>query len=288
MNFRKILSITFIFFLAFTVEAFSLSPAEKAKKNYQFTLLLIRTFRIPVENFAPSENLSQYDKIKEAFFEARENFYGQNYVVAYQKYATMKADLIPFATDLAQNYLTRTKDLLDAATKYSANLLTDYTKSTPILRDIKEPRNPVRNEQVYKDDYTPKTYHLFYHGRIIETYIKEGYSTYYQAKNLFDDPEIEYMKQNEKRSPEDMDYILERYLSIIKLCRTSKQYGVEVYKLYNINDLADLSAQNNNISTINLDPTIDVRIPDKYRIDAVDNRNLVYKGKKEEQTDKKE
>ncbi|MDR3237039.1 MAG: hypothetical protein LBT84_00885, partial [Spirochaetia bacterium] len=63
---------------------------------------------------------------------------------------------------------------------------------------------------------------------------------------------------------------------------------VEVYKLYNINDLADMSAKNNNMATINLDPTIDERIPDKYRIDAVDNRNLVYKGKKEEQADKKE
>jgi len=282
MNFRKTFPIILILLLFFTIDAFSLSPGEKAKKNYQFTLFIIRTLRIPVENFAPEETLSQYDKIKESFFTARENFYGRNYDEAYRQYASMKAELIPFATDLAQNYLTRTKDILDTAARDTQELITDFTKTAPILRDIQKPYDPVRKEEVYKDKYTPRNYHLFYHGRIVETYVKEGYAAYYQAKNLFDDPEIEYIKQNEKKTPEDMDYILERYMSIIRLCRTAKQYGIEIYKLYNLSDLSEMSEKYENLNLPNLDPTFDDRIPERYRVDAVDNRNLVYKGKKED------
>ncbi|MCL1910684.1 MAG: hypothetical protein FWG13_00560 [Leptospirales bacterium] len=282
MNFRKILPIALILLLFFTIDAFPLSPGEKAKKNYQFTLILIRTFRIPVENFAPEVTLSQYDKIKESFFAARENFYGKRYDEAYKQYTSMKTELLPFATDLAESYLTRTKDLLDMAARDTAELLTDFTKSTPILRDIQKPYDPLRREEVYKDNYTPRNFHLFYHGRIIETYVKEGYAAYYQAKDLFDDPEIEYIKQNEKRTPEDMDYILEKYLNIIKICRQAKQYGIEIYKLYNLSDLDQMSGQDENLNLQNIDPTFDIRIPEKYKIDAIDNRNLVYKGKREE------
>ena len=281
MNFRKILPIISILLLFFTIDAFSLSPGEKAKKNYQFTLILIRTFRIPVENFAPQETLSQYDEIKKSFFAARENFYGKNYDEAYRQYTSMKTDLLPFVTDLAQNYLTRTKELLDMAAKDTEELITDFTKTTPILRDIQRPYDPVRREEVYKDKYSSKNFHLFYNGRTIETYIKEGYATYYQAKNLFDDPEIEYIKQNEKKTPEDMDYILEKYLNVIKLCRTAKQFGIEIYKLYNLSNLSEMSEKYENLNLQNIDPTYDERIPEKYRVDAVDNRNLVYKGKKD-------
>jgi len=281
MNFRKIFPIISVLILFFTIDAFPLSPGEKAKKNYNFTLVLIRTFRIPVENFAPEGTLGQYDKIKEAFYAARENFYGKNYNEAYRQYASMKTDLLPFAADLAQSYLKRTKDILDTATKDTGELLTDFTKTTPILRDIQQPYDPIKKEAVYNDKYTPGNYHLFHYGRVIETYIKEGYAAYYQARGLFDDPEIEYMKQNEKKTPEDMDYILERYMNIIKLCRTAKQYGIEIYKLYTLNDLAKISEKFENWSFPEIDPTFDERIPEKYRVDAVDNRNLVYKGKKD-------
>ncbi|MCL2025512.1 MAG: hypothetical protein FWG92_01755 [Leptospirales bacterium] len=281
MNFRKTLTIMTILFLFFTIDAFPLSPGEKARQNYQFTLLLIRTFRIPVENFAPQEALGEYDKIKEAFFAAREHFYGRNYVEAQNQYMSMKLNLIPFAADLTQNYLTRTKEILDMAAKDTEELLFDFTKSTPILRDIRKPYDPIRREEVYTGKHTPQNYHLFHNGRIIETYIREGYAAYYQAKNFFDDPEIEYIRQNEKRTSSEIDYVLERYMGIIRLSRTAKQLGIEAFKLYNLSKLSEMSEKHENLNLHNIDPTYDERIPEQFRVDAVDNRNLVYKGKKD-------
>lgn len=283
MNFRKCLSTIFILcFLFTTIEAFSISQAEVAKKNYQFTLYLIRSLQVPVENFTTGDNRAKYDNIKKAFFSAREDYYGRNYDEAAKKYKAMKTELIPFILELAQSYLTRTKELIDVAAKDTEDLSTDFTRDSPFRRIITTPRNPVDNETVYYGKYNERNYHLFRKSSTLESYIRASYETYFRAKFLLDDPEIEYImqKEGEKQTSGELDYVIKKYIDVITLCRDSKQFAIEIYKVKNVHDLTAIATKYD-IATINLDPFLDDRIPAEYKIDALDNRNMVYEVRKE-------
>ena len=283
MNFRKSLSIAFtICFLFISMEAFSISQGEVAKKNYQFTLYLIRTLEVPVANFTTGDNRSKYDNIKTAFFSAREDFYGRNYDDAAKKYRTMKIELIPFALELAQSYITRTKVILDVTSKATEDLLTDFTRTSPFRRIITTPRNPIDNEEVYYGKYNEKNYHWFRYSATLESYIRASYETYFQAKFLLEDPEIEYImsKEESKITSNELDFVITKYINAITLCRQAKQFAIEVHKLQKVHDLTDIAVKYD-VATLNLDPFLDDRIPFDFRIDALDNRNMIFQVRKE-------
>lgn len=269
-----------ILIVAFASDAFSLSTIEKAKMNYASTLVMMTDIRVSVENFAEDAGKSTFQKIRDLFFSAREDYFGRNYVTAFEKYTAMKVELLPFMEELCQGYLTRTKEILDAAAKETADMTFDFRRNAPFRQYFFQPYDPVKRQKFYITPYNARNYHLFKDKQALESYMQLGYEKYFDAKRIFEDPEIEYRKSLEKKTPNDLDYVLENYSNVIKLCRQSKQYGIEIYKLFRINDLADIGAKYD-ISTINLSPVIDERIPEEYRIDAADNHRLVFSSEKE-------
>ena len=52
-------------------------------------------------------------------------------------------------------------------------------------------------------------------------------------------------------------------------------YGLEIHKILNINKLGDI-LRKYNLTAQRLNPIFDDRIPEDYKLDAIDNKKLIY------------
>jgi hypothetical protein len=73
----------------------------------------------------------------------------------------------------------------------------------------------------------------------------------------------------------NLEYIINRYIDVIKFCRRAKQYGIEIYKIRRVNQLGDI-IRKYDLNQKQLVPIYDDRIPKDYKVDAIDNMNLLY------------
>lgn len=256
-------------------DAFAVSVAEKAKKDFQTSFIMVRDLRVMVANFSPEEGQSTYGKIRELYYSAKEDYYGRNYLNAYNKYLEMKNMLRPFAEELSKSYLERTKTVIDACAKENIDIMFDYNRLAPFRTYFFLPYDPVKKKKFYFPPYNARDYHLFKDTPTIENYLKKSYENYFLAKEILENPELEYIKSNEKRTPKDLEYAIEQYMTVIRLCRESKHMGLEAVKLKKVNDLPEIG-QKYNTGTINLNPVYDDRIPQDYKLDAADNQGLIY------------
>ena len=277
MKFRKILSaIISVSFMFLTTNAFSVSATVKAERDYQYTLGILRKLQTSIENFSTEEKKSQYDKIKNQFNSAGEDYYGRNFINAVIKYKALKTDMIPFIEAIAKEYLDRTKMILDSTAKDSFDVMVDFDKNSSFGRYFHKPFDPLKDNKPYNDKYTSSDYHLFKDAKQIENYLKEGYSYYHYSKRLFEDPEIELLKNKSKKiTSKNLDYIIDRYINVIKFCRHAKQFGIEIHKIRKINDLGNIMLKYD-LNYKKLSPIYDDRIPNDFKVDAVDNLNLLY------------
>ena len=224
-----------------------------------------------IENFGDEETRNKYAYMKSLFQESGENLYGQNYSYSYEKFRKLKSELIIIMEKIAQSYLDRTKMILDSTAKNSFDIMINYSRRGSMAAYFVRPFDPLRDVKPYDE----KDYHLFYNREFIENYMKEGYKKYHRAKNLFNDPEIEVTKNRRNLQSESLNYIIDQYYTVINICRESKQYGVEIYKILNDSKLGD-SIIKYNISADRIDPIFDARIPDDYKVDANDNIRLIH------------
>jgi hypothetical protein len=253
-----------------------MSTIEKAQKEYRYNLTILRSIKVMVENFPDDGIKSKYEGAQKKFQEASELYYGQKFSDSYLKFRVVKEDLIKLMQQLAKIYLDRTKEILDSTSKDAFDIIIKYGKNSGEITYFRKPFDPLYDVKPYSE----KNYH-FYHDRSkIESFLKEGYKRYQEALAYFNDPEIEYIKNKKNISTETLNYILDRYLLSIFLCRESKQLGIEIHKIGIKQE--EIKDQKNRLSAAFFSgqyvlPIYDTRIPEKFKVDANDNMELMHK-----------
>jgi hypothetical protein len=171
--------------------------------------------------------------------------------------------------------MLRTKEILDSISKESFDILIQYGKSSGLAAYFKRPYDPVYDSK----PYNPKNYHLFHNKQRIETFLKNGYKKYKDAVDYYNDPEIKILLKKKNLPSKNLNYIIERYMAAISLCREAKQLGIEIYKIgitqHELEAPEQKPARTHTLGQF-VDPIYDQRIPDKYKVDANDNLKLIH------------
>jgi len=250
---------------------FAISTAVKAQNDYFLTLSLLRQIRIMVENFGDENSKNKYQEIQALFQTASEDYYGQNFDNAHQKYYKVKIELMALTDTLATLYINRAQEILDSTSKQSFDILIKYDKNSTLKKYFTRPYNPVEDIK----PYNPEEYHLFFDRETLERYLKNGYRKLQEAKNIYNNPDIVYLKSKSTKKHNELEFIIKQYLAAIDFCRLAKQYGIEIHKMIKINQL-DAIQSKYGLESNKLDPIFDDRIPEEFKVDANDNLNLVH------------
>jgi hypothetical protein len=264
-----ILFVIILFFSALPL--FSKSVAVEVGSDYKLVLYDLQFASISVGNFANEEQKKKYDNLKLLFANASEEYYAQNFELAYKKFITVKENLASLFEELTIIYLNRSKEILDSTSKAAFNILIDYKKNSNLAKSFRKPFNPIENIKAYNE----QEYHYFRDRDQIEKYLNNGYKKLEEAKLAYKDPDFQYQKSKKTKTKFNSDFILERYLKIISSCREAKMYGLEIHKIFNANKTGEMLLKYN-ISESKIEPAFDERIPETFRIDAVDNNKIVY------------
>ncbi|MBW2998591.1 hypothetical protein KY321_03555, partial [Candidatus Woesearchaeota archaeon] len=250
---------------------YSKSSATKSRNDYEFTLNVLRKVSPMVRNFGSDEIKNDYKKVKDSFQIASESLYGTDYDSAFDKFRTVKDELIKMLGKISNVYLVRTKNIMDSTSKESFDILIKYTKDSGFGKYLKKSYDPLNDVKPYKET----EYHLFHSRQTIEAYLQNGYKFYHMARKIYNDPEIELLKQRKSLPSKSLNYIINQYLQVVYSCRQSKTYGIEIHKILNRYKLEE-SLRKYGVKKTTLNPIFDDRIPDKYKIDAIDNKMLIY------------
>jgi hypothetical protein len=264
-------AIAFLGMILVAVDSHPLSPIAKSSQDYGLTLSTLRKVNIMVENFGDEQMKKKYIEVKELFKEAGENYYGQDFTASALKFKKVKMELIALLQTIDDLYLKRTKEILDSTSKESFDSLIEYSKESGLGRYFIKPYDPLRDIKPYE----PDKYHLFHDREKIEAYLREGYKRYYRAKKIFEDPEIALLRQKTSLTDKNILFIISSYVDVISICREAKEEGIEIHRVSKINDLGK-SMLKYNISHGSITPIFDDRIPEKYKVDANDNINLIH------------
>lgn len=276
-NNKKIIIYFIIFFIFcfFITPGFSISTAVKADMDYKSIFKNLHFFTITIENFADEAQKNKFEEIKALFKDASAELYGQRYENALEKYNKVKENLFQLMDPIALVYLKRSKEILDSTAKPAFDIIIKYSKNSTFSNNFKHPFDPFKSTK----NYDEKKYHFYYDSEKIENYLYNGYKTLTMAKNSYNDKDFKYLKNLEKKTRTNLDSILKKYIAVITLCRKSKMYGIEIYKIFNDDKTGDILIKYN-IKGGQIDPVLDERIPDNYKIDAVDNEKMIFSEEK--------
>jgi len=269
--YRKALFIAVLAVLFIDTDSFSISSAVKSTEDYYLAMNSLREMKIMVENFGDEELKKNYTSINTLFQSASEDYYGQNFSSSHEKYRKLKFEFIAILEKIAQIYLNRTKEILDSTEKESFDIMIKYSKNSGLAQYLRKPFDPLRDVKPLKED----EYHYFRDRERIESYLKNGYKLYQEAKGYFNDPDIEMLKKRKAMSSESQNFIISRYLNTIYTCRQSKQNGIAIHQIKNPNELGK-SLVKYDIKGGSIIPIFDDRIPEKYKVDANDNIRLIH------------
>ena len=277
--------------LLISIPVYPASPAIKSQQDYGYILSLLRNMRIMVENFpdnmVPDEEggervegnneiRDKYNEIHSKFQRAGETHFSQDFANSYHQFRSLKLEIIDLLNLISLNYKARTRDILDSLSTDVFEILVEYGRGSPLTYFFREPFDPMYDQK----PYNPKNHHLFYNREIIVTYLRDGYRKFRYAQDLFNDPEIEYILSRRNLPSGSLNYVIERYMGTIRLCREAKQLGIEIYKIgitrYELEEQPEKPVRAEYKINIDRQPIFDDRIPDQYKIDANDNRLLIH------------
>lgn len=280
MSRKKIIIISFIFILGIHFEAYPLSLTIKTQNIYNFTLNVLRDMDVMIKNFQGKDTSDKFSKIKEKFNSAAEEYFGQNYNSAYEKFKTINTEIFEVLADLSKLYIDRTKKILDSTSKDTFGILIEFGPNSSYIPYFKKPFDPLKGVKPYNENFTEKDYHFFTDREVMKKYLEFGYKNYHLSKRIYEDPDMELLIKKKNRTMKSITYIISRYISVIETCRIAKQYGIEIYKIRKVHDYGDI-LRKYNISTTQLTPIFDDRIPEEFKVDAIDNRKLLFSIEKE-------
>ncbi len=263
--------------------SYALSTAAKSENDYVYLMRHLRDVQVVIENFASEQQRKKYEDITGEYRNASVDFYAHDFVFfdkntkKYRmKFYQVKLKLSELLDDMAKTYIERTSEILRATSKDSFSILIKFTKggyAKYFTRPV-DPISKVQGDKIYKTE----EYHLYQDKSTIEEYLRKGYKALSDAKIIYNHPDMETIKAKAEKNHYDVKYMVDGFLDIINLCRQSKQYGIEIYKIIRKNNIYAMQRkyENYNIPITNPDPVFDVRIPENYKRDANDNIRLVH------------
>lgn len=258
-------------------EASAISVSVRSSKDYYFTTRILREMKPMVTNFRTDENQKAMDSLMKNFEEATLEHYGTNYDSSATKYYNLKLEIIKLLENICNLYLDRTKEILTATAidNNTIEIFITYDKNSGYASYFNRPFDPLKDVKPYDEKFTSKDYHFFYDSQKVESYLRNGHFNYSEAKRFFNDPEVAFIKSRKKIKTEQLNYIIERYINTIQFCRMAKVSALEIYKVKNefntgaIQDKYDLRKDQ-------ITPIFDERIPEKFKVDAIDNIKMLY------------
>lgn len=281
MSRRKILTLLITASFLFSgVNSYPVSTYEKTKEQYIFILSTLRELETMVKNFPEDGMKENLDGIKKKFQSAGEEYFGRNYAISYEKFKAINVSLGKMLEQFSKKYLSRAKEILDSTSKDSFEILIQFGRNSPYLPYFRKPFDPLRGVKPYNEEFTARDFHLFFHREMISSYIELGYKNYHRAKNLFEDQDFEYLKKKKAKTIKILNFIVKRYMEIIQVCRDAKKYGIEIHKLRKIHQFGDILTKYN-LTSRTLSSIFDDRIPENFKVDAIDNEKLLYPIEKE-------
>jgi hypothetical protein len=263
--------------LFFSNSAYSISVGERSTKDYYFTTKVIREIKPMVTNFKNDDNQTKIESITKMYEEASLNYFGNNYDGASEKFYNLKLELMKFMEELANLYINRADELLKATIEdnKSIEIFLELDRHHGYAAYFKKPFNPLTDVTPYDEKFTAKDYHYYYDASKLERYLKNAYYHLEKAKRIMKEEDIAFIKSRKKIKTEGIDYVINRYLDVIYLCRIAKESGIEIYRVKNYHSTGNI-LDKYQIRQDQMTPIFDDRIPEKFKVDAVDNRKLLY------------
>ena len=277
MKLIKITALVITSIILIYSDAFAISAAVRSGKDYAYTTGILREMKPMMTNFKTDESQKAFDLLMKNFEEATLEYYGTNYDSSSIKYFNLKLELIKALEKLSSLYIERTKEILTATSvdNNTIEVFITYNKHSGYASYFNKPFDPLKDVKPYDDKFTAKDYHFFFDSQKVESYLRNGHFNYNEAKRQFDDPEIVFIKSRKKIKPDQLNYIIDKYISTIRSCRTAKQSALEIYKVKN--EFSTGSIQDKyGLRKDQITPIFDDRLPEKYKVDAIDNIKMLY------------
>lgn len=277
MKLLKYAAIFLSFIILLHSEANAISVSVRSSQDYYYTTKILREMKPMITNFKTDENQKAMDSLMKNFAEATLEHYGTNYDSSSIKYYNLKLEIIKVLESISTQYIDRTKEILTAtaADNNTIEVFIEYDKNSGYASYFNKPFDPLKDVKPYNDKFTAKDYHFFYDSQKVESYLKNGHYNYSEAKKFFNDPEIAFIKSRKKIKSDQLNYIIDKYINVIQFCRLAKQSALEIYKVKN--EFTTGAIQDKySLRKDQITPIFDDRIPEKFRVDAIDNIKMLY------------
>lgn len=260
----------------------------------------------------PWKRIDLYKDAKRIFQEGLIYFYEQDYINAYNRFLDAQLRTDRLLEEVSQSYIDRTQKMLrDAVEKKYSDIdidksVVDITMELGQNSKYRRDFNMTRQAGFEERRYDPKMVHYATNKKEIEDNMGMGYQFLGLAKKARikaikieeDIPSHRHIEPRQRKQRIDL------YLDTIRLARQAKFNAERIYHLkYPYDNYALLSpyskneegtgypaqgqfptiggvtmrwAEHPNLLPKKLHPIFDLSIPEQYRIDAVDIRNLRY------------
>lgn len=262
----------------------------------------------------PWERTKLYSEAKTIFQEGLIFHYEGQYINAYNRFLDAQVRIDKLLEDLSQSYIDRTEIMLrdaieqktpdDELDKTVVDITMELGPNSKLRRDFKKLREAGMEDRRYE----PKLHHYAMKKYDIETNMSKGYDFLGEARDARvqalkvgagDPPHLSFKVEQRKRR-------IELYLDSIQLARKAKfnaerifqlKYPYDNYALFAPDSKTEPTGvkegevpvidgrqmewtKNPYLLPKKLHPILDLRVPEKFRVDIVDIRNMRYDDEK--------
>ena len=256
------------------------------------------------------KRVKDYNQIKRVYQEGLVYFFEGSYVNAYNRFLDSQRRTQNLLEEVSQSYLDRTEHMLRDAIEQKTpdseedlsivDISVEYGPSSRLRKDFDEDRESPNEER----RYNPRLHHYMINKYHIEANMEKGYKQLGLARKVREKAIMvdSGLPKHRKTTPDHIKKRIEFFLASIRLARHAKsnayfifqhKYPYDNYALQNPNGKTETRDENvGNIPTLDgkqmiwtenpylslkkLHPIFDLRLPDKYRRDAIDIRSEVY------------
>ncbi len=272
----QVIQILFIILLMGTA-AYPISIAERSSKDYYYTTGILRELKPMIVNFSNDSNKKAMDSITKNYEEASIQYYAQDFDNSASKFYNLKFEIMKMMEELSTLYLQRTDELLKSTIEdnKSIEIFLELDRRNGYASYFNKPFDPLKDVLPYDENFTAKDYHYYFDASKIERYLKNGFYHYHKAKQVHSGEDIAFIKSRKKIKTENLNYVIDKYMNVILMCRIAKESALEIYRVKNQHKAGNI-LDKYQIRKDQLTPIFDDRIPEKFKVDAVDNVRLLY------------
>ena len=292
MRFKKFL---LFIILVIPYSIYPVSNAVISNQEYRNSLEILRELNIIISNFGTDAEKEELKKIKNDFQIAAQRHYGRHFInvtsLTYKKeeseekatsidlFYDLKLQLIDLYSNLSEFYIFRTQEILDSIAKDTVDIIIEYGRGGGKSKYFfSRPIDPLKDNKPYDAD----KFHYFRIRATVEEYLDSGYRNLEDARRVFDDVDYIYIMSKEKKTNKELSFVLQKHRDAIKLARQGKECGIAIYQTLYTHKMSEIlykyDVSSHNVAQF---PIYDDRIPEPYKVDATDNRKLLFSVEKQ-------